>query len=151
MNKEGQYMYKADKYIRQSIHGLYPVRDIKHKVYDSNYIEYVTKKNIDELERKFISLFGANIDRTMGDLFFVQFMLYVGDDNNTHITIDIYFGKDDIEIEFLTWMRSMDDTQNSYLKNMASKKGYNLTDNCLIKDGQVIDIRTIEELKTYIL
>ena len=116
-------MYKADKYIRQSIHGLYPVRDIKHKVYDSNYIEYVTKKNIDELERKFISVFGANIDRTMGDLFFVQFRLYVGE-GHTYITIDIYFGKDDIEVEFLTWMRSMDDTQNSYLKSMASKKEF---------------------------
>lgn len=70
-------MYKVDKHIRQSIHGLYPVRDIKHKVYDSNYIEYVTKKNIDELERKFISVFGANIDRTIGtySLYSLDYML----------------------------------------------------------------------------
>lgn len=149
-----EFIKEVAEYLKKNIKGLYITGSIRRKENVINDIDFITKRNLNDIleEIRFLPL--LNDDKFLV-LSFGEKYLSVKIEclcrHKVSITVDIWRAFDDYEYKFLKWMRNIDKGRNIYLRKKAKEKGYRLSDRGLMIDKNILlEFDTFDKLKKFI-
>jgi DNA polymerase (family 10) len=140
---EYNYIKKITNHIQKYIKGLYIVGSIRRKEEIVNDIDFVTKKDIDEIIKDFSNLYDIYID-TMGDKY-TSFSILIG---NNAIKVNIWKANDKYEYDQTKTLRTLDKGHYIALRKLAKNKGFRLSESGLYdhNNGHFIHFKNKKEL-----
>lgn len=130
------------KHIQKYIKGLYASGSYRRKEDNVNDLDFITKRNLDEVIDDFKNMYETEIIKQGDDYAQIKLDLDEGP-----LNIDIWRANDDYEYNFLKWMRDFDKGHNIYYRKLAKDNGYTLSDRGLKKGDKYIHIGKKSNLK----
>jgi len=135
---------KIKNHIIQYVKGLYFTGSIRRKEHDINVIDFITKRDLQEVYLDIAELYLGNIKvNREGD----KYMSLTFESEYGDINIDIWRAMDNYEYKFMKWLRNMPRDENIYYRHLAKEKGLTLSDRGLKYRNFFINIPTLKILK----
>lgn len=128
-------------HIMYNIKGLYITGSIKRKEDFINDIDFITKRDLNDILLDFDYFYNIEVKQKGNDYMRLDFICSYG-----NINIDIWKANDNYEYKFLKWMRNLDKGHNIYYRKLAKDKGLILSDRGLKNGNVYLNINTKENL-----
>ena len=143
-----QEAIELNKEIKHHIKGLYIVGSLRIKEEEIDYLDYITKRDLNDVFKDFDNWNNGNIQIIREGNLYISFYLT----GIEWVKIDIWRARDIYEYDFLKVLRSMDKGHNIWLRLKAISHGYKLSDRGMTKidNDEKIAIKNKKDLYKYI-